>query len=71
MASYHQQGERRRPKKGSGGTLDEDYVKSKLGSEGRVKKEEEEEEEGGGGVFWKTLKGGLTASSWTIRYKTS
>lgn len=41
----------------------EDYVKSKLEGEGR--KEEE------GDVFWKMLKAGLTASSWTVRYKTS
>ena len=40
-----------------------DRVKSKLDVAGGTEEE--------GGVFWRTLKAGLTASSWTVRYKTS
>lgn len=40
---------------------DEPVVKSKLPANDAEKV----------GVFWKTLRAGLTASSWTTRYKTS
>ena len=50
--------------------MSEDFVRSKLNK--REKDSEREgESEGGDGLLWKALKTGLTAGSWTLRFKTS
>lgn len=66
--SYHQQA----LLAAEGEGYDEDYVRSKHGASGdpvHVGKEKEKESEGG--LFWKTLRSGLTSSSWSTRYRTS